>query len=414
MGPLDILGTAAAGFNAAMTEKDAIIERARKEAQQQLEALQKVGGIASKNNDGATMARLANQMPGLLKQGYGIDVPNQPIVGAPVMARGQEFIEQQGPSPIPGKRVGLMAPTPYEYDTGKRDFNNPATMDAARRGLLIAAPASTIEERDPFKVWVDTTTGKVVRPADARPTRTTAPDPLLGLKGKKLEAEIARLNRPEKPPAAKPVPGAAQDARTWAQHTADFGRDFPGVVITSTRRTPAHNAKVGGVPGSYHTKGMAFDAVPPVAMEGAIRQWAASRGMEVIVEDPGTPNYHWHFEPRGGVPAKAPSQPRIQPSKNEKPQSLVRVKHEDGTTTMEPKAAGVQVAPAPAPKAAKPFDETKADKLARGRLGIKPGRMILPSKREAYDAEMAKLRAAHQRTAGGGKTLLQTLMEEPD
>ena len=35
-----------------------------------------------------------------------------------------------------------------------------------------------------------------------------------------------------------------------------FGKDL---IITSAYRCPAHNARVGGVKGSYHTKGMAAD-----------------------------------------------------------------------------------------------------------------------------------------------------------
>lgn len=46
----------------------------------------------------------------------------------------------------------------------------------------------------------------------------------------------------------------------------DRARELFGnpIVITCGYRTPEHNAEIGGVPGSAHTKGMAVDIKAPV------------------------------------------------------------------------------------------------------------------------------------------------------
>lgn len=76
-----------------------------------------------------------------------------------------------------------------------------------------------------------------------------------------------------------------------------------GETITSTFRTPAHNAKVGGVSNSFHTrrgldgKPLARDSVPPRGMsmnEYARRLRALNPHLDVINEGD-----HVHMEPRG-------------------------------------------------------------------------------------------------------------------
>ena len=44
-----------------------------------------------------------------------------------------------------------------------------------------------------------------------------------------------------------------------ASNAAQLQKRFPGLRLTSGYRDPAHNARVGGVPNSYHTKGRAVD-----------------------------------------------------------------------------------------------------------------------------------------------------------
>lgn len=72
-----------------------------------------------------------------------------------------------------------------------------------------------------------------------------------------------------------------------------------GATVTSGLRTPERNAKVGGVPNSYHLSGQARDILPPRDPQQAafIRQQAAANGLEVIDEGD-----HWHLEPRPGTP----------------------------------------------------------------------------------------------------------------
>lgn len=72
-----------------------------------------------------------------------------------------------------------------------------------------------------------------------------------------------------------------------------------GATVTSGLRTPERNAKVGGVPNSYHLSGQARDILPPTDPQQAafIQQQAAANGLEVIDEGD-----HWHLEPRPGTP----------------------------------------------------------------------------------------------------------------
>jgi len=76
-----------------------------------------------------------------------------------------------------------------------------------------------------------------------------------------------------------------------------------GERITSTFRTPSHNAAVGGVSNSYHTRRdaagnpMARDSVPPPGMsmgEYARRLQALNPHLQVINEGD-----HVHMEPKG-------------------------------------------------------------------------------------------------------------------
>jgi uncharacterized protein YcbK (DUF882 family) len=52
----------------------------------------------------------------------------------------------------------------------------------------------------------------------------------------------------------------------------------PGLVVTSTYRTPAHNARVGGVPGSLHTRRRAADLAGTYAEQHAAVRLARSLG----------------------------------------------------------------------------------------------------------------------------------------
>lgn len=78
---------------------------------------------------------------------------------------------------------------------------------------------------------------------------------------------------------------------------------LPGERVTSTYRTPAHNASVGGVTNSYHTRrdaqgnALARDSVPPAGMSMVDyyrRLRAANPSLDVLNEGD-----HVHIEPKG-------------------------------------------------------------------------------------------------------------------
>lgn len=74
-------------------------------------------------------------------------------------------------------------------------------------------------------------------------------------------------------------------------------RGVAGETVTSTRRSVAHNTRVGGVANSYHLSGRARDSVPPPGMsmgEYHRRLQAANPHLDVINEGD-----HIHIEPKG-------------------------------------------------------------------------------------------------------------------
>ncbi|MBP7648428.1 MAG: hypothetical protein KA744_01145, partial [Phenylobacterium sp.] len=312
-------------------------------------------------------------------------------------------------------------------DRSRPDWNDAGNQEAVRK--FVGAPLPKLTQMDPYKDVVEEGTGRVVRKGAENPYRLTADEQAslrregwdaamgrtkytVGATGERQDKAIgaasarqdkaigAAAQRQATAIGARPAAGSQQNQRAWAQHVADFGRDFPGIGITSTRRSPAHNKAVGGVPGSYHLSGMAFDAgIPPKASQQAVRQWAAGRGMELIEESD-----HWHFEPRTGTPAAPPKPAAAKPAKLVTDASGVRV----------PDAPGVKVKDPTAPKPAKPFDAAKAGRSVRAQMGLRASERIRPDRKAEYDRLMAAEQQAHSRSQNGGKTALQMLLEMPD
>lgn len=101
------------------------------------------------------------------------------------------------------------------------------------------------------------------------------------------------------------------------QHVKDFQAMFKGAVLSSAFREDAHNKTIGGVSGSYHTTGMAFDMVgipgEGTATATQVHKWAASRSMTALWHDAGS-GYHWHFQPIRGRESAATAEPHTHPA----------------------------------------------------------------------------------------------------
>ena len=70
-----------------------------------------------------------------------------------------------------------------------------------------------------------------------------------------------------------------------------------GLNVSSSYRTPEHNAEVGGVPNSFHTKGLAFDFSGSNSQMQAAKAWANRHPemfQEVLVHDVGS-GMHLHL-----------------------------------------------------------------------------------------------------------------------
>lgn len=72
---------------------------------------------------------------------------------------------------------------------------------------------------------------------------------------------------------------------------------IPGERVTSTKRSPEHNRRVGGVPNSFHLSGRARDSIPPPGMSmDAYAEILRRQNPHLEVINEGN---HVHMEPRG-------------------------------------------------------------------------------------------------------------------
>ncbi len=98
-----------------------------------------------------------------------------------------------------------------------------------------------------------------------------------------------------------PAPNLVQNANFTIGILNEIFSSFPGAFrFTSGYRTPAHNARVGGVANSYHLTGLAGDFVPVngnnTQHESAIRKILNKYGYELLYHDVAS-GLHFHIEP---------------------------------------------------------------------------------------------------------------------
>ncbi|MEB3196827.1 MAG: hypothetical protein VKP62_06445 [Candidatus Sericytochromatia bacterium] len=145
------------------------ITQGKAEAKEQAKLYQQLGGVMLQSGRGKDAAELLPKFREAVKTGYGVDLPNTSVVGAPVMAQvpNPDFI---GPMPL-----GQTAMKRIEMG---RDFGGEQTLDAIRGGLMLEkpkAPALDLFKASPYENVIDTRTGKVVLAAQPKPAPEAAP-----------------------------------------------------------------------------------------------------------------------------------------------------------------------------------------------------------------------------------------------
>lgn len=199
--------------------------------------------------------------------------------------------------------------------------------------------------------------------------------------------------------APAPVGGAGQVMGAAYAASADpdsihamFRQVAPqfGAQITSLTRSPADNARVGGVQNSQHMRGTAGDFVVPPANKGAFQQAMQQQGFEVIDEGD-----HMHVElpPRGQV-----AQARANPS------LVVGRRPEDEAAAVEGAKQGVQLDYLPQSEAIKAQAATgQAIATERGKQEVeREGVAKLNSTSlRMYEAGMSALRDSMGQTTTG-------------
>lgn len=151
---LSALGTGLAGT----------ITQGKADAKEQAKLYQQLGGLMLQSGQGKQAAELLPKFREAVKTGYGVDLPNTSVVGAPITAL------PQGPVPL-----GAPAMAPVEIG---RDFSGQQTLDAIRGGLMLEkpkAPERDLFKASPYENVIDTRTGQVIIPAQSKPAPEAAP-----------------------------------------------------------------------------------------------------------------------------------------------------------------------------------------------------------------------------------------------
>lgn len=249
------LGQLAGGLGQAQQDaqdrQQKLEDRLREIATGKASALQKVGQSYVDQGNMQAAGKLLPDFAKSFNQAYGTDLPTAPIVGSPVMARGMDKVEQQGPPQVPGGKLLATVPTPYMYDTGKREFDE-SSQAAIRGGFLL--PKVKPEPRDlmtasPFEDVIDKATMKVIRPAIGKPG-----DPNADLERMKLMAEIQKLSRP----TGDPLEDAERQARIANLYDQIQNRNNPR-PDTPKQRDPLDYEK--------QIQGLIFQQVPLTDIE---------------------------------------------------------------------------------------------------------------------------------------------------
>lgn len=136
------------------------ITQGRADAKEQAKLYQQLGGIMLQSGQGKQAAELLPKFREAVKTGYGVDLPNTSVVGAPVMGQvpNPDFI---GPMPMGQQAMKLG-------EVG-RDFNNEQSMAAIRGGLMLEKPKRELTRVSPYDNLVDDRTGEVVFRGQDRP-----------------------------------------------------------------------------------------------------------------------------------------------------------------------------------------------------------------------------------------------------
>jgi hypothetical protein len=113
------------------------------------------------------------------------------------------------------------------------------------------------------------------------------------------------------PQAPKAPPASYDGPETFSQMEAALNDLYPGKVhVNSRKRTPEHNAKVGGVPGSHHISGHSLDIhpIPGVPIERVVGD-LRSRGFD-ITEKLHHKN-HYHLTAAGYTPPEGTPETKL-------------------------------------------------------------------------------------------------------